>query len=375
MAFVSKKSEQITRILGLIHPPQGVPQPPESGTLLERGLMLVLQKQMPAQRAVAAVETLRKEYVDWNEARVAQSQELAAHLAPRSASRSPERLAKLIPAARDIRAYLQEVFQRTHGLDLEFIRTDPAAGAKVLAQIPMLGNYLGSVLLWIAENGEQPVTLGHIRVLDRLRLITRTSSIKKAREAVAPLVPKPEDALRFSVAFGYIADAWCDSRKPICWECQLREECPTGKKVFKDWKVQQEKLAGQREREETRRVAQEARDHARALREHAREQKKAQAEAARREREAARERKRLETERKKSVASAAAQESASARTPAKKSGSKTGARGKATPPAQAKKKPAKASPPAAKPKSGGERPSKSAKRAGAGKKSSRPGAS
>lgn len=298
---MSKKTEQTARLLDLIQPTLGIPDVPESGTLLERGLVLVLQAHLPVARANAGVDALRKQYEDWNEARVAQAQEIAAFLAPRSGNRSPEKLVKYVPAARAVKAYLQEVYQKTHGLSLEFLRDDPNGGAKTLAQMPLLGTYLGSILLSVAEPEKQPITLGHIRALDRLGLITRTTSIKKAREAVAPLIGK-KISLRFAVAFGFVADSWCDSRKPVCWECQLREECPTGKKVYSDWKASQEKQAAARAREHSRRLAQDARDAARAKREDAREKKKQEADKARRERNRALDQKRAAALGKKSKA-------------------------------------------------------------------------
>lgn len=282
---MTKKTDQVLELLAKVELPSGVPEPPKEGSLLERGMILALLAHMSPQRAEAVVATLKKAYVDWNEARVAQAQELAQHLAGKS-GKAGERGAKLVPAANAIKAYLQEVFQRTHGLDLEFLRGDAAAAAKVVTAMPMLGNYLGSVLLYLAD-AEQPVTASTVRVLDRLGLLSRTSSVKKAREAMGPLIP-PDQALRFAAGFGYVADRWCDARKPTCWECVLVESCPTGKKVFRDWKVQQERLALQRAREETKRVALEAKEAARRERDAERQRKRDAAALLKAEREAKR---------------------------------------------------------------------------------------
>lgn len=293
---MSKKSELVARLLEKVELPHGVPELPKAGTLLERGMVLALLDQLPPARAEAAVETLRKAYVDWNEARVAQAQELAGHLAGRGI-KAPDRVAKLVPTANAIRAYLQEVYQKTHGLDLEYLRGDAAAAAKVVTALSMLGNYLGSVLLWMFE-GEQPVTTSVVRVLDRLRLLSRTSSVKKAREAMEPLIPA-DQALRFAVGFGYVADRWCDPRKPICWECVLVDECATGRKVFREWKLQQERHAAHRVRDEAKRIAVEKKEQARREREAERERRREEALRAKAERERERKAKRAEVERAK----------------------------------------------------------------------------
>jgi septum formation protein len=132
----------------------------------------------------------------------------------------------------------------------------------MLQQLPKLGLAAGSQLLFIANGGQLPVHGGLVRVLDRLGLVSRTGSVKKSGEAIAPLVPDGK-ALEFAVRFSEVADRWCDARKPLCQECVLVEECPFGKKVAHDWKVQQTRLAATRVREEARRVALEKKEAAR----------------------------------------------------------------------------------------------------------------
>jgi endonuclease III len=353
---MTKKSDLVARLLDRIELPHGVPAPRAETRLLELGMVLALLPHVSQSRAEGFVEALGKAYEDWNEARVAQAQELARQMAGRGA-READKVAKLLPAAASVKAYLQEVFQKTHGLDLEFLREDPASAARLVTAMPMLGNYLGSVLLWQAE-GEQPVTTAVVRVLDRLRLLTRTSSVKKARAAIEPLVPSDEK-IRFAAAFGYVADQWCDPRKPICWECPLVEDCATGKKVFKDWKTQQERLAAQRKREEAKRLAAEKREAARMAREAERERKREEAARAKAERERERQAKRAEAAAKKAATKkssgagkggakaagskkAAPKKTAGKKAPAKKgtTARKTGSKAKASPRKTASRKPA-----------------------------------
>jgi len=294
---LSKKSDLTAKLLAKIDLPGGIPEPLAEGTLLEQGIHLVLVGFLPAARARAAVEALRTEYVDWNEARVAQAQELAGLIAARGGS-GAARLAKYLPAAREVKAFLQEVFQKTHGLDLEPLREDPQNAPRVITSVEQLGNSLGSIILWLAEGGAAPVTPAIVRVLDRLGLIARTGSMRKAREAMLGLAAEGS-ALRLAVSFGLVADRWCHQRKPSCWECVLVDDCSTGRKVLREWKVQQTRLAAQHAREQARRLAAEERERKHQAREAERVLKRAQTAARKLERE--RERRAGEQARKKAA--------------------------------------------------------------------------
>jgi adenine-specific DNA glycosylase len=194
-----------------------------------------------------------------------------------------------VAAARDVREYLQEVFQLSHGLSLEFLRDDPQATARFASSVSFIG--LGRVhyLMWLAQN-ELPVSGGLVRVLDRLGLVARTASLKKAREALKPVIPasfegSENPGLEFAVRLGEVASRWCDARKPLCHLCVLVEDCRHGKKVFRDWKLQQQRLEAQRAREAARLEVLRKKELARAERDAARAQKKAAADEQKRQRE------------------------------------------------------------------------------------------
>lgn len=273
--MATKKSDRISKLLSYVELRTELPESLADHSLLEHGMYAVLLRHMPSSKAQSVLSSMSKAFPDWNELRVSQAQEIADAMAPKSKAKS--RINSHLVPARDVREYLAQVFQETHGLDLEFLRTDPGGGVKQVAAVPILGNELAAYLSWIAEDHALPVSGGIVRVLDRLGAMTRTTSMKKARAALEPLVD-PEDGLRFGMLIGMVADRWCDARKPICWECPLVVDCPMGKKVTKDWEAQQKRLAIQRAKEEAR--AEVAR----------------KKEAARLAREAEKERKRLERE-------------------------------------------------------------------------------
>ena len=284
---MSKKSEVVQKLLKKIAPRQPLPKPVKDASLLEHGMICVLLRHMPQERAEAVLATLKQVYPDWNELRVAQAQEIAAEMLAKGRKASRETIQAALPQARDVRDYLQEVFQKTHSLDLEFLREDLAGAGKLVTQMPFLGLPAASYLLWLASGKELPVHGALVRVLDRLGLIARTASMKKARDVIEPLVPDG-DPLLFVAAFGEVADRWCDARKPACHECVLVDECAYGKKAFQEWKALQVRLEAQRVKDDARRAALQKKEDARRAREAAREAKKVAAETARKEREKAR---------------------------------------------------------------------------------------
>ena len=263
----------------LRHP---IPEPLEGYHLMHQGLYAILRRQLEHAPSVKVIELLRDAYVDWNELRVAQAQEISAFLKPAHLGD------KVIPVARDVREYLQEVFQRSHGLDLEFLRDDPVASARFISILPFIGTATASYLMWIASGQELPVTPTLVRVLDRIGLVARQGgSMKKARVAIEPLVPE-DDRLGFVVKFGEIASRWCDARKPACHSCVLVDDCKYGKKAYKEWKIQQERLEIARQKEAARQAILRQKEEERLARESAKAAKKAAMEAARKAQEEAR---------------------------------------------------------------------------------------
>ncbi|MBK7877163.1 MAG: hypothetical protein IPJ77_15705 [Planctomycetes bacterium] len=250
---MSKKSDQVVKVLERIKPRWPLPTPVKDLNLLEHGMLAVLLRHFDQRKAEAAIAALKKGYADWNEMRVAQTQEVAAQMLGlgRRAPRSD--VDPVLAAARDVREFLQEVFQKTHGLELEFLREDLSASSKLVQQMPHLGLASGGFLLWLAGDRQLPVHAAMVRVLDRLGLVTRAGLAKKARDVVGPLVPEGSE-LRFVQILGEVADRWCDTRKPVCWDCPLREDCPFGKKVAQEHKVQLERMEAQRKRDEAKRL-------------------------------------------------------------------------------------------------------------------------
>ncbi len=347
---MSKKAQVVAGLGAKVDTRWSLPKTPKKdATLLEQGAVLVLMRHMTQAQAEQSVTALTVAFDDWNEARVSQVQELAQHLRTSSRKQGTAQRVDNTQAATSLKVYLQEVFQKTHGLDIEEWREDLTSATKLMVQMPFLGLAAGSYLLWLAAGERLVAHPGLLRVFDRMGLIRRTSSMKKGRDMLEAMIP-PGGTIPFLGAFNEVADRWCDARKPLCHACTLKDDCKYGKKAYKDWQAQQVRLEAQREKDELRRIAQEKKDAARVIREEARAAKKADAEKKRKKRELERVRKieaqRRSAEAKKKAAKKAATKKKVTKKVTKKKVTKkaTPARGKAASSARsatAKKKAAK----------------------------------
>lgn len=232
------KSDKLVQLMRRVRPSWTPPPPLADASLLEQGMLCVLSRKLTATQAQATVKALRHAYPDWNVLRVSQIREFREHVKSKSDETA-------LAAARELKNYLQEIYQKNHGFDIEWLREDEANAGKFVLELEVLGGAAGHHLLYLANLDMLPVTQGIIRVLDRVGAMNRTTSLRKARAALQPFVPQNRTS-DFAVCFGEVVDRWCDSRRPRCWECPLVEVCTFGKRVFRAWKNQQKRLAVQR---------------------------------------------------------------------------------------------------------------------------------
>lgn len=253
---MSEKSQRLADLLAKIPAPAS-PLPAADGrSLLEVGFLAVLGRRLSESAAEKTLSALAAAYPDWNELRVSQAQEFQ-HLIQ---TKSPEVSAQV---ARDVREFLQEIYQKIHGFNLDVIKGDIAEAARFASSLPFLGASVGHYLLHLACPGELPISPPIVRALDRLGLAKRTSSIKKAQAGAESFVP---EALRsdFATRMGLVVERWCDGKKPLCWQCPLVQNCPFGKKVERDWRQSQRRLELQRVRDGERQVKEAEKERKRA---------------------------------------------------------------------------------------------------------------
>lgn len=308
---MSKKPDLVPKLLDRVEPRFRLPKPVKDASLLEQGMMIALVRHLPQAEAERVLHALRQAYSDWNELRVAQVQEIASLVATGDRRGAREKVEHLFPVVRAARDYLQEIFQKNHGFDLEFMREDPVGAAKAFATMPYLGLAGTCFLLWLASDRQVPSHPALVRVLERIGLVSKGASGKKGKDVLAGVVP-PGRELDFVAVFGEVADRWCHASKPLCHECKLVDDCAFGKKAFQEWKVQQARLEAQRVREEARRAIFEKKEAERRAKEDARLAKKNAIEAAKLQRERERLAK-IEAKRKEAEAKAKAKADAAAR--------------------------------------------------------------
>ena len=268
---MSSKSQRLATLLAKVEPRREFPVPPEGASLFEIGLLCVLARRMTERQALQSAKALHEVFGDWNELRVAQIQEFlpALKLRNESAQRA---------SALDVKEYLTEIYWAYHGFDLEPLREDRQEAVKFYSELRLLGAAAAHYTLTFALDGEPPASPPAIKCLDRLGVMPRTTSLRKATDGMRELMPEKQ-RLKLSLRLGEVIERWCDPRRPSCWACPLLDTCPHGKKVAKEYEALQLRLEAQRKKDEERRRKDEERA-----------RKRAEAEAKKRDRELERQR-------------------------------------------------------------------------------------
>ena len=387
---MSKKSDLVAALIKEVKLRHPMPSGPTEGlNLLEQGAVIVLMRHMTQKQAEQSVKALKGAYEDWNEVRVCQAQEISENLKHGGRKKGVALLHDRREAAMALKDYLQDVFQETDALDLEELREEPPVAGKAGMSLSVLGHAGASYLMFLASDGQVPVHLPLIKLLDRLGLIPKTTSLKKARGSVDNLVGKGQE-LDFTLAIHEVLELWDDEEAPIYMTVPCLQATDYGKKSFNDRSTAIAKAEAARKREEERirkeeererkRAEAEAKKRARELeRKRAAEEKKlaaarakaAAAEAKRKEAEA----KRAEVARKKEAAKkeaaakklaakkAAEKKAAAKKAAAKKAAAKKAAAKKAAAKKAAAKKAAAKKKPAASKKKASKKPAASKKKA------------
>ncbi len=276
-----KKTDFAERLIAEVTPRHPIPKAPLAGaTLLEQGAYVVLLRHLSEPHAEATVKALRTAFGDWNEVRVSQSQEIAPHIKSSSRKKGTELLNELKPVADLLRDYLQDIFQETHHLDLEELRDDETAAGKVVTSLRVLGVTGAGYVMWVAQGEKLPVHVPLVRLLDRLGIVARSASLKKAREVIEPLVPKGQE-LAFTIAIHEVLGRWDDEQDPIYETVPVLQTTSLGKKLVKERQVAAAKAEAQKKRDDER----QRKDEEKQKRDSERERKRLEFEAQKRAKE------------------------------------------------------------------------------------------
>ncbi|MFM8979879.1 MAG: hypothetical protein ACKOSS_05395, partial [Planctomycetia bacterium] len=321
------KKPSLSEVLDALEPLAGEPVHLErlDDPLLDHLLVAVLSQHTTPARAREAIRSLSEGYLDFNELRVSGKGEIE------------KALEEFVPAevraqaAWDVRMALQDVYDQTHGLDLEPLRgRDPEDLERFANKLPNTAGGPAAMLFQLAV-GKDCLAMGPLerRLLERLELMPKGATAASRRKTVEKLV-KPADRLRFAWIAGACARLYekdFDAKHPFCRllvECRSKELPEREKaarleaqRLAQELKRKQEEearlarlaLIEQRKKDalEKKRQAELARKQAIEERKRAADEKRKQAEAERkkaseaRKREAEEKRKKAEAERKKAA--------------------------------------------------------------------------
>ncbi len=191
--------------------------------LLDRLLLLLLAKDATAQRAQAALERLRRDFVDWNELRVSPVFEIQRSLEPLEEG-------DVSPKADRLRRLVSRVFEKKNSLSLDWLKGEPPeAQDRFLDSLEALDAYMiHAFLLSLRETDEVAFHQNMSRVLQRIGLVSRTGSPSKALEGIRAIAP-PDDLASFQAVLIRLGEELCGPKVVQCERCKALPLCKYGR--------------------------------------------------------------------------------------------------------------------------------------------------
>ncbi|HET6576015.1 MAG TPA: hypothetical protein VFG68_20610 [Fimbriiglobus sp.] len=236
MPATTNKQQVLTTALTALKKKFPPPPEPPRRPILEEVVYAICREGVTSAAADAAFAHLKTAFFDWNEVRVSSVQEVA------------DVLGKLPGAgdrAKRIVDFLQEHFERTYSFDLEDLeKKGLKQAAKQLARYKDKG-VTDFVVAWVTQRslGGHAVPLDGpgLRVLQRLGVIDAdTDDLEAVRASVEHYVPKAR-GYEFTEELSQHADALCVEGTPLCAQCPLKSDCPTGQKLLAKGKAKDAK--------------------------------------------------------------------------------------------------------------------------------------
>jgi endonuclease III len=175
----------------------------------------------PPEEGVEAARKLMGRYVDWNEARVADREWLAATMG--RDARAAERAAVL-------QRFLEAFFLRQRNMNLEcLVGLKPAERKQFLADLEVFGrDELAGFLLSCFGQPLFPPSEALHRVATRCALLRRKVTVlqmaKKFEDAL-----KEDEMLQLCAGLFAVARKFCHVQSPECGHCPLKPRCPAAR--------------------------------------------------------------------------------------------------------------------------------------------------
>jgi endonuclease III len=203
----------------------GVPRPPRDiGTdPMDFAVWGTVAANVPADAAERGYRALQREFVDWNELRVATWREIGTVL-ERAKVPDPGRKAVAVRRA------LQQMYSRMNKLTLEAAvgmnAEDARRYVEGFSDWPSTAS--GAVYYGYGNGTGVPATMGVVRVAERVGLMAEGIGARKQQQALEKLVHRTKH-FRFHHALAGLADVICIHKDPRCEECPVVDLCETGR--------------------------------------------------------------------------------------------------------------------------------------------------
>ncbi|MFO0848938.1 MAG: hypothetical protein U0871_10360 [Gemmataceae bacterium] len=226
MPAITNKQQILNSAVGLLKKKFPTPPEPDKRPVLEEVVYAICRDGVPTADADAAFARIKSDFFDWNEVRVSTVQEVADKLADAGLPAAGDR-------AKRITDFLQEHFERTYSFDLEDLeKKGLKQAAKQLARYKEKG-VNDFVVAWVTQRsfGGHAIPLDEptARVLRRLGVLDADAldDPETARASLEHHIPKAK-GYEFTEEMSQHADQICIDGPPLCPQCPLKGECPTG---------------------------------------------------------------------------------------------------------------------------------------------------
>lgn len=285
----SARKPSLVEVLAVLESQFGAPASTgvDEDPLLDHLLVAVLAPHTTEAKARQAVRAASEAFLDFNDLRVSPLAQIEAVIEPFVTAERRRQ------AAYDLRMALQDVYDSTHGLDLEPLRDrTPEAQRKFCKHLPAIHGGAAALIYQIAlGDGTLAFGPGEEHLLTRFGLLPRAANRARQRAALERQI-KPAERRRFAWLAGAGAHLYERDFDPAHPFCQLLVRAKAKELVIREQ---------ERKREEARRKAEEKKR----LQDEERARKAAERERVRREREEVRRQRDAERDRKKAEVVAA----------------------------------------------------------------------
>ncbi len=165
-----------------------------------------------------AFDALKSRFPDWNQVRLASDAEIieAIRVAGLANQKGPR-----------IKAILNQIYEETGGLDLDFLAGLPVDGARAwLLRFKGVGLKTAAIVLQFSLNRPAfPVDTHIYRVSGRLGLRPESMNLEKTHQLMEELA-NPEDYHAGHLNLIRLGREICHARKPECPRCPVNDLCP-----------------------------------------------------------------------------------------------------------------------------------------------------